>query len=196
MEAHNNPGVRHMRTGDYERAAAEFQKAAELDPAAVLAHTNLALALLALKRHREAEAAAGRALQVDPAFLPARYALGLISAARNDCSAQAVENLKKASDQLPVGPLGCRALPGVPELKKLRYRDNRAARLRFRARNGRNLLTAAYPATGAQLRDGRACTAADVNGAHLVSNEYRAESGCGAIVALLEASAAREAYPV
>lgn len=102
MEAHNNLGVRYMRLGDFERAIAAFQKASELDPDAVLANTNLALAFIALKRYDEAEPRARRALATDPRYLQARYALGLIAAARNDCTAEALDNVKGAVKQYPL----------------------------------------------------------------------------------------------
>lgn len=101
VEAHNNLGVRYMTAGNYQGAAAEFQRATELDPAAVLPNTNLAMALLTLKRYEEAEASARRALAADAGFLQARYALGLIAAGRHQCTAEAVESLKKASPKYP-----------------------------------------------------------------------------------------------
>jgi len=101
MEAHNNLGVRYMRLGDFDRAIAAFQKAAELDPDAVLANTNLALAFISLRRYDEAEARARRALATDPSYVQARYALGLIAVARNQCTAEDIENVKGAVEKYP-----------------------------------------------------------------------------------------------
>lgn len=80
MEAHNDLGVRYMQQGAYERAAAEFQEAAKLDPGAVRPAANLALAWIALGRYADAESAARRAIAADPGFPPARRALRLATA--------------------------------------------------------------------------------------------------------------------
>ncbi len=101
MEAHNNLGSRMMWKRDYERAAAEFLIATELNGKAGETHANLALALIALKRYPEAARAARRALELAPDYLPARYALGLTDAALNYCTEEAVENLKKAGERYP-----------------------------------------------------------------------------------------------
>jgi tetratricopeptide repeat protein len=50
MEAHNDLGVQYMQRRAYEQAAAEFQRAVELDPAAAKPFANLALARIALRR--------------------------------------------------------------------------------------------------------------------------------------------------
>lgn len=110
FEAHNNLGVRYMRLGDFERAATEFEAAVNLDPLAVIANTNLALARIALHRYDEAEPLARRALARDSTFLQARYALGLIAVARNQCTDEAVNNLRRAAEKFPGARLGAARL--------------------------------------------------------------------------------------
>ena len=50
MEARNDLGVQYMQQRAYEQAAAEFQQAVKLDPAAAKPIANLALARIALRR--------------------------------------------------------------------------------------------------------------------------------------------------
>jgi len=101
MEAHNNLGVRYMRSGDFTRAAAEFQRAVEIDPASTLSLANLAFALVALNQHRDAEMAARRALVLDRASMQASYALGVSLAGQDNCPLEAVEILTKAAGNYP-----------------------------------------------------------------------------------------------
>lgn len=129
MEAHNNLGSRMMRKKNYERAAAEFLIATELDGRAGETHANLALALIALKRYPEAAQAARRSLELAPDYLPARYALGVTDAALNRCTAEAVENLKKAGERYPrarlvaAQVLACRGETAEAEAQVRAYRD-------------------------------------------------------------------------
>jgi tetratricopeptide (TPR) repeat protein len=90
-----------MRVGNYERAAAEFERAAQLDPAAALPPANLALALIALRRYDEAEPVARRAAAADPSQIQTRYALGMLAAVRNQCTPEAVAHLRQAADKYP-----------------------------------------------------------------------------------------------
>lgn len=134
MEAHNNLGSRMMWKKDYERAAAEFLIATELDGSAGETHANLALALIALKRYPEAAQAARRSLEVAPDYLPARYALGLTDAALNHCTAEAAENLKKAGERYPRARLAaarilaCRGETAEAEAQLRAYHDATAQR--------------------------------------------------------------------
>lgn len=110
FEAHNNLGVRYMGLGDFERAATEFEAAVNLEPAAVVTNTNLALAWIALRRYDEAEPLARRALARDSTFVQARYALGLIAVARNQCTDEALNNLRRAAEKYPKARLGAARL--------------------------------------------------------------------------------------
>lgn len=100
IEAHNNLGVRYMHLGKFATAAAEFRKAAELDPGA-FTYANLALALVAQKELADAEWAARRALDFSPYDLRGSYALGLALAGRNECTPEAVQSLTRAATQYP-----------------------------------------------------------------------------------------------
>ncbi len=132
LEAHNNLGARMMWKRNHERAAAEFLIVTELDGKWASGHTNLALALVALKRYSEAARAARRALELDPDYLPARYALGLSDAALNNCTAAAVENLKMASERYPrarlaaAHVLSCRGETAEAEAQVQAYHEARA----------------------------------------------------------------------
>jgi tetratricopeptide (TPR) repeat protein len=106
LEAHNNLGVRYMRMSDFRRAADEFRRGTEIEPANVLSQANLALALAALRQYPEAEQAARRALAADQSFMSASYALGLSLAGQNNCTLEGVESMIKASGKYPKARLG------------------------------------------------------------------------------------------
>lgn len=110
LEAHNNLGVCYMRTDEFQLAVNEFQRAVDLDSGAALAHANLALALIAVKQYDHAESAARRAIAIDPGVLQARYALGLIAVALNQCTSDAVENLRSVADRYSKGHLAAARL--------------------------------------------------------------------------------------
>ena len=110
LEAHNNLGVRYMRRSDFRRAADEFRRATEIDPASALSQANLALALATLRQYAEAEQAARRALAADQSFMPASYALGLSLAGQNNCTLEGVESMIKASGKYPKARLGAAQL--------------------------------------------------------------------------------------
>lgn len=98
VEVHNNLGVRYMRMGAFGDAVTQFRTSVELDPGSVLARSNLAIALVAVKDYAAAEAAAGDALRLDRGSVPARYALGLAGLAQGSCSPAVLDHLKIASD--------------------------------------------------------------------------------------------------
>lgn len=73
----------------------------ELDPNFAMAQNNLALGLVSLKQFDEAKTAARSALRLDPASVPARYALGLASLGLNECTADALAQLRVAEKAFP-----------------------------------------------------------------------------------------------
>lgn len=78
-DARNNLGLVLLDLGRAEEAMDMFRdlSAGQKDrPTTVLAHTNLALALMALDRYRDAEASARNALALDPHYAPALDNLG------------------------------------------------------------------------------------------------------------------------
>ena len=101
MEAHNNLGARYMALQKYDQAVAEFQKTVALDPMSAKGYLNLSVALRALRQYAEAELAARRALQLDSHSVAARYELGQVLAAQGKDAPEALENLRKATEQYP-----------------------------------------------------------------------------------------------
>lgn len=101
MQVHNDLGTIYMRSGNFDQAAAAFRRAVELDPNSALVQNNLAIALVAIKEYDSATLAARSALRLDPASAPARYALGLVSLGRNECTPEALEHLKTAAVVFP-----------------------------------------------------------------------------------------------
>ena len=103
MEAHNNLGTKLLASGQMGRASEEFRKSIELDPTAAPAHLNLAICLLVDPKNRdkarEAETHARKALQLDPASISARYALGIALSWLN--SEEALPYLRSSADSYP-----------------------------------------------------------------------------------------------
>jgi len=76
-EAHHNLGVLLMSVGERERAQAAFEQAAKhLSTESPEQSTFLGVSQFFLGKHDEALAIFGRALSLDPDWLPARYHLG------------------------------------------------------------------------------------------------------------------------
>jgi tetratricopeptide (TPR) repeat protein len=67
-----------MPAGAYAAAAAEFQRALQIDPGAARPHANLALAWFAMGRYADAEQAAQKAVAADPGLDAARRVLDLV----------------------------------------------------------------------------------------------------------------------
>lgn len=82
--AHNTLGTILQRVGARAAARLEFQRALQLDPAAVYALSNLCYAWLLDGRGADAEIACDKALQVNPRFAPARNNLALVYAMSGD----------------------------------------------------------------------------------------------------------------
>lgn len=82
--ARSNLGVARLQEGDPERALGHFRRAAELDPESPQAAFGAAAALRRLGRYEDAEAAAERAVELRPTYLPARLVLAAVRRARGD----------------------------------------------------------------------------------------------------------------
>lgn len=112
MEAHNNLGAKLLAGGERGRAEQEFRKSIELDPGAAPGHLNLAICLLidikSRDEARESEMHARKALQLDPASVRARYAVGIALAALN--SDEALPYLREAADQYPQARLAAASM--------------------------------------------------------------------------------------
>lgn len=69
-------GSAHLEAGDLELSETTFHRATEATEGAISeAHFNLARALVSQRRHGEAREALERALEMDPAYDPARVLL-------------------------------------------------------------------------------------------------------------------------
>jgi tetratricopeptide (TPR) repeat protein len=101
LEAHNNLGSRYTELHEYEKAAAEFQKAIDIDPRVMQPFNNLSVALFLLQRYPEAETAARRALDLDPQNSTSRYMLGAVLATEKRNPREAMEMLRQTEREFP-----------------------------------------------------------------------------------------------
>jgi tetratricopeptide (TPR) repeat protein len=101
VDAHIEAGLIHAVMNDHVQAAVAFRKAAELDPASVRAHNNLAIELLKLKQFSGAEQAARRALQLDHTRRSMEYALGASLAFQRRNPDDALKYLRRAAAEYP-----------------------------------------------------------------------------------------------
>ena len=84
---HNTLGTLLQVLGNRHAARLEYERALQLDPAAVYALTNLCYAWLMNGHSGQAETACGRALQLNPRYVPARNNLALAHAVAGDVAA-------------------------------------------------------------------------------------------------------------
>jgi tetratricopeptide (TPR) repeat protein len=98
---HNNLGSRYVELHEYEKAAAEFQKAIDIDPRITQPFNNLSVAFFLLKRYPEAAAAARRALNLDPHNATSRYMLGCTLATEKLNPLEAMEMLRQTKREFP-----------------------------------------------------------------------------------------------
>jgi tetratricopeptide (TPR) repeat protein len=123
--AHQNLGACYVRLSEYEKAVVEFQKASEMDAHMIQPELGLATAYLLLGRSGDAEAAARRALDIDPINPTGRYLLGRALAFEGRDTPETEELLRKSFAQYPVAHL---ALAGI--LLKRHALDEAVAELR------------------------------------------------------------------
>jgi tetratricopeptide (TPR) repeat protein len=97
--AYINIGANYLRAGQPSAAIPQFQEAARLLPGDVMAHTNLAFALLLLRKLEEAEQEARAAVTIDKHNAKANWVLGSILA--NQGSDEAVDSLRVAAREFP-----------------------------------------------------------------------------------------------
>jgi thioredoxin-like negative regulator of GroEL len=101
FEAHNNLGSRYIELHEYEKAAAEFQKAIDLDSRIMQPFSNLSVALFLLQHYHDAEIAARRALDLDPHNSTAQYMLGCVLATEKRNPSEAMELLRQTEVEFP-----------------------------------------------------------------------------------------------
>jgi len=101
LEGHNSLGARYVDLGEYDKAATEFRKAIAIDSRVMQPINNLSVVLFLQQRYGEAEAAARRALDLDPRSPTARYMLGTILATEKRKPAEAMELLRQTKREFP-----------------------------------------------------------------------------------------------
>lgn len=99
--AHNDLGVLYLNDGQMERARAEFEQAAVLQPKIAMVHVNESFALLALDRPGDAEASARTALKIAPSDCRANLMLGWSLRAQFRFSKEALLSLQSAAREYP-----------------------------------------------------------------------------------------------
>jgi tetratricopeptide (TPR) repeat protein len=100
-EAHNNLGARYLKMGQLDKALQEFQTTIALDPAFVMAQINLGVALINKVNYPQAEAAARRALQLEPQSRPAHYVLGQALFLQKKNLPEAIASLRQSVETFP-----------------------------------------------------------------------------------------------
>jgi tetratricopeptide (TPR) repeat protein len=101
VDAHNELGAAEVALGELPAAAEQFQKAIDLVPEHPLALPNLSIVLAKMKRLHEAGEVARRALLVLPGEPRMHYILALSLLAENKQTAEALNNLHRASAEIP-----------------------------------------------------------------------------------------------
>jgi tetratricopeptide (TPR) repeat protein len=103
--AHHNLGQTYARMGDYGKAIVEFHSAAELDGREVHPWLSLTRVYLIQKKYDEGEAAARRALEIDPVNSDARYYLSRNLIGHGQETPEALQFLKNSREQYAVARL-------------------------------------------------------------------------------------------
>src|SRR5207253_969361 len=101
VDAHNELGASEVALGELPAAVEQFQKALNLVPEHRLALPNLSIVLAKLKRFHEAGEVARRALLVLPGEARMHYILALSLLAENKQTTEALNNLHRASTEIP-----------------------------------------------------------------------------------------------
>jgi hypothetical protein len=103
--AHHNLAQTYARMGDYDKAIAEFQSAAELNSREARSWVGLSKVYFLQKKYADGEDAARRALEIDPVNDDAKYFLArnLITGGKD--TPEAVELLKKSKERFAVARL-------------------------------------------------------------------------------------------
>lgn len=99
--AHNDLGVLYINDDQPEKARAEFQRAAALQPKMAMAYINESFAFLALDRPGDAEQSARRGLEIVPADRRANLMLGWSLTAQLRFSKEALQALQSAAREYP-----------------------------------------------------------------------------------------------
>jgi len=103
--AHYNLGLCYAKLREYDKAAVQFQAAAQGDAKLVEPWVNLGSVYFLQKRYSDGESAARRALDLDPLNTPARYLLGRILALEGQYGTETLDLLGKSKESYPVARL-------------------------------------------------------------------------------------------
>jgi tetratricopeptide (TPR) repeat protein len=101
VEARVDLGATYAKTGLPEQALDQYEQAFKLEPNVPVLHSNKADALLLLSRWEEAEQAARRALQLDPASIDANYMLGIALMGQGKITPETAARLAAAAKKHP-----------------------------------------------------------------------------------------------
>lgn len=99
--AHNALGARYAELKEYDKAVAEFEKAAATKRNYRLAEDNLTVVLCLQHRYAEAEPVARRALEMEPEARSSQYLLGSVLVEEGENTGEAVELLESAKEKYP-----------------------------------------------------------------------------------------------
>lgn len=103
--AHYNLGLCYAKLREYDKAAGAFQSAAEGNARLVEPWVNLGSVYFLQKRYPDGEAAARRALDLDPTNATARYLLGRMLALQGQNGQETVDLLTKSKEGFPMARL-------------------------------------------------------------------------------------------
>jgi tetratricopeptide (TPR) repeat protein len=103
--AHYNLGLCYAKLRTYDKAIVEFQTAAEGEPRLVEPWINLGSVYFLERRYPDGEAAARRALDLDPVNPVARYLLGRVLALQGQYGQETIDLLTKSRANYPVARL-------------------------------------------------------------------------------------------
>jgi len=103
--AHHNLGQTYARMGDYDKAVPEFQSAAELDGRLPRPWLGLAKIYFLQQKYEEGEAAARRAIEIDPVSAEGRYFLARNLVGQGKSTTETEDLLVKSREQYTVARL-------------------------------------------------------------------------------------------
>ncbi len=101
MDAYNELGVLYYSSNQPDKAIEAFSTMIAIDPRSYRAHVNLAFALNAQQRYREAEQVARRGVALRKMDLKMRYLLGMALASQRKNLDEAADNLSMAAEEYP-----------------------------------------------------------------------------------------------
>jgi tetratricopeptide (TPR) repeat protein len=101
VQARVNLGAVYAKTGLPQQALDQYEQAFNLEPNVPVLHSNKAAALVMLSRWEEAEQAARRALQLDPASIDANYMLGIALMKQGKITPETAARLAVAAKKHP-----------------------------------------------------------------------------------------------